>query len=99
MKIKIEKYVKSILVVLLIASIAICYIISQDIFHINNCEEKHCPVCHIIHMAQTFIRNIVIVHFIGSNAILIYYTLTKIYKYIFCKTHIILVNLNIQLNE
>ena len=53
---KILKFIKTIIIVLFIATLILSMVVSQDRHHLETCHKDHCSICTIIHIAQNIIN-------------------------------------------
>lgn len=77
---KLLNAIKTIIIVLIMATLVFSIIVSQDEHHLENCHEEHCAHCMVILMAQSIISisiAFVIAIVIGA---LIYLFLARLYK-------------------
>lgn len=96
---KIFKLISIISTVLLVASIAVSCVASQNMHHIKTCCKEECAFCNIIQIAQDFIEEVFAISIGVTQILLIYYILCKIYNYYFIAVPESLVFQNVQLNE
>lgn len=88
-----------IIITIIIASLILSFIISQDFHHLDTCKVEHCSVCSIIHIAQAIINlataifNCIVANF------LIYFFLSRLHKETKIFMQNSLVFQKVQLNE
>lgn len=77
---KLLKSAEIIGITIIIASLILMSIVSQDSHHIHSCTEEHCFTCTIIHIAQATINLIVTIFIYIGISFLIYFFLSRTHK-------------------
>lgn len=71
---------KIFIVAIVIISLLLSFVVSQDSHHIDTCELEHCSVCRIIHMAQNIVNMTVTIFLFVTIFFLIFFFLANAYK-------------------
>ena len=99
MKRKILRIINVLIAVAIITTIVFSLIVSQDEHHLEDCQEEHCLICVIIHIAQNIINFLITFVIVMIIGFLIYFFLSRLYKSEIVVVQLSLVSLKVQFNE
>ena len=91
--------IKVVTLILVSAILIFSFIVSQNEHHIEICNEKHCAICSIIHIAQNIINISTIYIICIVVGFLIYFFLSRLHERNIIFILISLVFQKVQLNE
>ena len=77
---KLLKILKITIIAIIIVSLVISSIVSQDFHHIDTCEIEHYALCCIIHFAQAIIQLTLAIIICQVASFLIYFFLARLHK-------------------
>ena len=96
---KILKILKTIIIAIIIVSLVLSVIVSLDYHHLETCEDEHCCICTIIHIAQNIVSWIFVVYMYAYTSFLIYFCLARMRLSYDCFVRTSLIFQKVQLNE
>ena len=86
-------------VMIIIISILVCNIISQNHYHLDMCEDENCTICNMIHCAQNLFEIVTAIIILEIQTIFIYKFVIEIKKLIIEKEENSLIFKKVQKNE
>ena len=86
-------------VMIIIISILICNIISQNHYHLDVCEDENCVICNVIHCAQNLFEIVTTIILLEIQTIFIYKIIIEIKKLTIEKEENSLIFKKVQKNE
>lgn len=96
---RIYQVLKIVIVSIIIISLILSVIVSLDYHHLETCEEEHCFVCSVIHIAQNIVSLILVAYVWICTSFFIHFCLARMRTKcaIFVKASLIFQK--VQLNE
>ena len=92
-------YIKKAVIIIFIICLLIISFISQNDYHLENCNDEDCHICAIIKIAQMAINTLCVIVIIKAIGFCIYFVLSRIKRISLLFTNKSLVFQKVQLNN
>lgn len=94
-----KKLILKLLILIISISLIFSFIVSQDFYHLDTCNEEHCHKCSVIYYAQNIVKLAVTIFICLSIYFFIDYCLSDLHEELKIFMHKSLVFQKVQFNE